>query len=257
MQPDFMVIGAHRCGTTSIFRALSEHPQILRPPVNKGTDYYTLYYDHGHDWYRGHFPIANPAKRRAPETGRPLTFEACTYYLYHPFAMSRIAKDYPSMKLVVMLRDPVERAWSAYKHEFARGFEWESFDRALALEDDRLVGEVDRMREDVTYESFAHRHHGYRLRGQYAEQLTRAFESFPRDQLHILDSESFFAEPDKEYQRLIDFLGAEPFRPARFDQNNARPSSPMPADTKQFLQKHFAPQNEALAEILGRAPGWM
>src|SRR6185295_13954928 len=105
-------------------------------------------------WYRGHFPLRWPAERRMPASTTPDAFEACTYYLFHPFAMERIAADYPDLKLVAMLRDPVERAYSAYKHELARGFEWETFERALDLEEERLVGEVERMHRDVTYESF-------------------------------------------------------------------------------------------------------
>ena len=80
-----------------------------------------------------------------------MAFEACTYYLFHPFAMERIAADFPDIKLVAMLRDPVERAYSAYKHELARGFETEAdFDRALELEDERLDGEIERMRPTPT-----------------------------------------------------------------------------------------------------------
>jgi Sulfotransferase domain len=255
--PDFLVIGAHRCGTTSLFKALAAHPQLLRPPVNKGTDYFTLHYDESLDWYRGHFPLARLGRARTARYGGPLVFEACTYYQFHPFAMERIARDLPSVKLVVMLRDPVERAFSAYKHERARGFEWEeSFERALELEEERMVGEVERMRTDVTYESFAHRHHAYRLRGHYAEQMSRVLELFPREQLHVLESESFFQDPGLEYGRLLRFLGAREFEPPRFDQHNARPSSPMKEGTRSALEAYYAPHDEQLAELLGRPPVW-
>jgi hypothetical protein len=258
LEPEFIVIGGQRCGTTSIFKGLSEHPQIMRPGVEKGIDYFTLHYDQDTDWYRGHFPIASLARRRTAKHGPPVAFEACTYYMFHPFALERIAKDFPSVKLIAMVRDPVERAFSAYKHEFARGFETESdFERALELEDGRVAGEVDRMRADLTYESFSHRHHAYQRRGQYAEQLERALALFPPEQVHILESESFFAEPAVEYARLLDFVGVEPFTPARFDQHNARPSSPMPVGARERLQKHYLEHDERLAELLGRAPRWM
>ena len=255
--PDFLVIGSHRCGTTSLFKALAAHPQLLRPPVNKGTDYFTLHYDRPESWYRGHFPLARLGRLRTARYGDPIVFEACTYYMFHPFAMERIAIDLPSVKLVVMLRDPVERAFSAYKHERARGFEWEeTFERALELEDERLVGEVERMRNDVTYESFAHRHHAYRLRGHYAEQLSRVLELFPPEQLHILESESFFSDPSMEYQRLRTFLGAGDFEPRQFDQHNARPSSPMKEGTRRALEDYYAPHDEKLAGLLGRPLAW-
>lgn len=156
-----------------------------------------------------------------------------------------------------MLRDPVERAYSAYKHEFARGFETEpDFERALELEDMRLEGEIDRMHEDPTYESFSHRHHAYRRRGEFAEQLERAYALFRTSQIHILESERFFQEPAREYARIIEFLGLESFTPSHFEQHNARPGSAMPERARRKLTEHYLGQEERLARVLGRAPSW-
>jgi hypothetical protein len=250
------MIGGQRCGTTSLFRALMAHPQVVRPTFHKGINYFDLNYYRGSSWYRGHFPVSEMARRRANAAGGPVAFEASGYYLYHPFAIERIAHDLPDVKLVVMLRDPVERAFSAYKHEQARGYEWETFETALELEDERLVGEIDRMSRDQAYESFGHRHHSYRHRGQYAEQLSRVLEHFPRSQLHVMDSEAFFASPEREYSELMSFLGLAPFAPARFDRYNARPGEPMLAGTRTMLEKHYARHDEELAELLGRPLHW-
>ncbi len=254
LEPSFMMIGASRCGTTSLFAALAAHPQVFRPTVNKGVNYFDLNYYRGPDWYRGHFPIARLALQRAPGA---VSFEASGYYLFHPFALGRVAADMPSMKLVAMLRDPVERAYSAFKHETARGFEWESFERALDIENERLVGEIERMAQDPTYESFAHRHQTYVHRGQYAEQLERARNLFPDNQIHIIESETFFREPAHEYRRLLEFLELDPFEPEHFDQHNARPSSPMPSRIIERLKAHFKPHDDHLAEILGHRPTWV
>jgi hypothetical protein len=253
MEPSFMMIGASRCGTTSLFAALAAHPQVFRPAVNKGVNYFDLNYFRGPDWYRGHFPIARLARTRASGA---VSFEASGYYMFHPFALQRVALDMPSTKLVVMLRDPVERAYSAYKHETARGFEWESFERALDIEDERLVGEIDRMAQDPTYVSFAHRHQTYVHRGHYAEQLERARNLFPGNQIHVIESEVFFREPALEYRRLLDFLELDPFQPEVFDKRNARPSSPMPDRERERLAAHFKPHDDHLAEVLGRRSTW-
>jgi hypothetical protein len=251
LDPSFVIIGGQRCGTTTLFKALAAHPQVLRPPVDKGTDYYSLYYALDASGYRSRMPLARGA-------GSPRkAFEACTYYMFHPFAVERIAKDFPELKLVALLRNPVTRAYSAYKHEYARGFETESdFRRALELEDARLAGELERMRADIEYESIPHRHHAYRRRGQYAEQVARVFEHFPRSQVHIMDSEVFFAEPSAEYRRLIDFLGLDRWEPRVFAVQNARPGSPMPADAREFLVEHYRPHDAALADLLGRRLAW-
>jgi hypothetical protein len=256
MEPGFILIGAQRCGTTSLFRALAAHPQVMPPTFRKGVNYFDLNYYRGAQWYRAHFPVAGIARRRAEHHGAPVAFEASGYYLYHPQAMERLGHDLPGVKLVAMLRDPVERAFSAHKHELARGYEHEGFERALALEDDRLAGEVERICADPGYESFAHRHYSYRHRGQYAEQLDRVFEFFPRAQVHVIDSAGYFSQPAREYRQLLEFLGLTPFEP-RFAAANARPGPPLDDKGRRMLEEHFAPHDERLAKLLGRPPGWV
>lgn len=256
--PDFIVIGGQRCGTTSLFKNLAEHPQVLRPGIEKGIDYYTLHYSQGIDWYRSHFPLRDLAKVRTRRAGPPAVFEACTYYMFHPLAIERLAKDLPDVKLVAMLRDPVERAFSAYKHEFARGFETEpDFERALDLEDERLEGEMEKIRADPDYESIPHRHHAYRRRGEYAEQLERALRFVESERLLVCDSESYFGQPESEYQRITRFLGLKDYQPQHFDQHNARPSAPMPGRSREVLVEHYRTHDERIADLLGRRPGWM
>lgn len=256
LQPGFLMIGAQRCGTTSLFRALMTHPQAAPATLRKGVNYFDLNYHRGTRWYYGHFPIGGMARRKAGRYGDPVAFEASGYYLYHPFAMQRIARDLPGVKLVAMLRDPVERAFSAYKHEYARGFEQESFEKALDLEDERLAGEIDRMRDDISYESLSHRHHSYRHRGHYAEQLERVLELFPRSQVHVIQSEAYFEQPGQEYQELLTFLGLRAIEPASFPRLNARSGAPMPAKTRQMLEEYYVSHDDRLAKILGQPLRW-
>jgi hypothetical protein len=257
LQPSFIVIGVQRCGTTSLFRTLLAHPQLVSSKYRKGINYFDLNYYRGMRWYRGHFPVATIARRRTSDCGEPVAFEASGYYIYHPFALERLARDLPGVKLAVMLRDPVERAYSAYKHEYARGYEQECFEKALELEDRRLAGEIERMRSDITYESLSHRHHSYRHRGHYAEQLERAFELVPRERVHVIDCEAYFDEPAQEYSRLLEFLGLQPFQPAQFARFNPRPGSPMLSQTQKFLREYYVPHDERLVKLLGRPLRWI
>src|SRR6478609_8924353 len=157
MQPSFLVIGAQRAGTTTLYRVLSEHPSVARPTASKGIRYFELEYHRGPRWYAGHFPLKALARRKhGPDV---VTFESSGYYSFYPLAAARIARDLPGVKVVMMVREPVERAYSAHRHELARGFETEEFEAALALEEERLAGEVERMTADPSYESFHHRHH--------------------------------------------------------------------------------------------------
>ncbi len=248
--PDFLVIGGQRCGTTSLFRALMSHPQVRRAQLHKGVNYFDLNYDRGEAWYRGHFPT-----RPTPNEQR--VFDASGYYMFHPQAPARIAADLPGIKLVAMVRDPVERAYSAYKHELARGYEWErSFGRALDLEPARLEGEVERMLADPAYQSFNHRHHAYHGRGEYARLLAPFVERLGRDRLLVIESESFFADPESEFRRLVDFLEIDEILPTSFDRYNARPGAGLDEDLATGLRASFESHDEALAELLGRAPVW-
>jgi hypothetical protein len=255
LSPDFLMIGASRCGTTSLFRALSAHPHILRPAVNKGVRYFDLNYHRGWKWYQGHFPLRSTAVRHA-NGHPPRTFEASGYYLFHPLVPARIGADLPQVRLIAMLRDPVERAYSAWKHETARGFEDEPFERALELEADRLAGEADRLLADPQYASFGLRHRSHRTRGEYADQLERFLRYFPRSQLHIVQSEAFFAEPHIEYARVLDFLHLPQHDPGGFAVHNARPSSPLPDRIRRDLQAHYAPFNHRLSAIVGEPLRW-
>ncbi len=253
--PDFVLCGAQRSGTTSLFRALMQHPQVVRPTFHKGVNYFDLNYPKGQGWYAGHFPLRMSAHLRTHGAGTPSVFEASGYYLFHPLAMHRLLTDLPGVKVLVMLRDPVERAFSAYKHEVARGFETQSFETAVDLEHERLAGEVERMLADAAYSSWEHRHHGYVGRGQYAEQLERALEVLPRDALHLIESIDFFTNPATVFRGVTDFLGLAAVVPRHFDQYNARRGSVSP-ETRTHLVEHYRPYDERLAMILGSEPSW-
>src|SRR5438093_4320202 len=125
--PDFLIIGAQRAGTTSLYRYLSRHPAVAPAVLAKGAHYFDTAFDRGLPWYRGHFPTRMTAERIRAREGTFATGEGSPYYLFHPLAAERIAAALPGVKLVALLRDPVERASSHWVHEAERGFEQLSF----------------------------------------------------------------------------------------------------------------------------------
>ncbi|MDQ2810889.1 MAG: sulfotransferase domain-containing protein [Actinomycetota bacterium] len=257
MLPGFLIMGAQRGGTTSMFRALSQHPAVMKAVLHKGVHYFDTGYDNGPAWYQGHFPLRVRAARVQRATGEvPLAFEASPYYMFHPLAAQRISRDLPGVKLLVLVRDPVERAYSAHAHELARGFETEPFERAVELEDKRLAGEADRIISQPGYLSRSHQHQAYVTRGHYDDQLERLQELFGRDRLHVVDSGRFFSDPEPVYDEVIDFLGLRQRSYPVFERHNARPRSPMPETLRAQLTEHFQPHDERLARWLGRAPSW-
>ena len=258
MTPSFLLCGGQRCGTTTLYRALAAHPAILKPVLHKGVHYFDTGYHHGPRWYRAHFPLRRTAQRVAARTGvPPLAFESSPYYLYHPHAARRIAAELPDVKVIVLVRDPVERAHSQYAHERARGFESEpDFGRALALEPLRLRGEAERMLADPHHYSFSHQHHAYRARGEYARYLAAMAAALGRERILVLESAELFTTPHALYDRVLDFLGLPRGPYPRFERHNARPRPPVPERIRRELSAYYEPFDAALADWLGRTPSW-
>jgi hypothetical protein len=160
------------------------------------------------------------------------------------------------VKLIVLIRDPVERAYSAHAHELARGFETEPFERALELEPERLAGQEERLVAEPFSTSLDHQHHAYVARGQYVDLLTRLAAVFGRDRLHVVDSHTFFAEPERVWAETLSYLGLPDAGDPVFERHNARPRSPMSDELRARLETHFRPYDQRLVEWLGWTPSW-
>jgi hypothetical protein len=255
MVPDMIIVGAQRAGTTTLFRMLSDHPQVTRPTLSKGTAYFDLHHHRGMRWYRAHFPLKVVAWARSPRKRR-LTFESCGYYMFHPLAAGRMKEQLPDVRVVVLLRDPVDRAYSAHRHELRRGFETLDFDDALQQEEERLRGEEERLREDPLVRSLAHQHQAYLARSRYVEQVRRLFDTFGRDHVLVMDAEALFADPEGEFTRLCAWLGIDPPAEVGDEQWNAEPRDPLTPERRAELTAYFAPYDEELATLLGRPLSW-
>jgi hypothetical protein len=240
-----------------MYRALSQHPSVIKAVLHKGVHYFDINYDEGIGWYRAHFPRLAEARRVARLSGcAPLTFESSPYYMFHPMAGQRLARDLPGVKLLVLVRDPVERAYSAHAHELSRGYESEPFERALELESERTAGERERMLADPSYRSHSLQHHAYQARGEYATQLDALERLVGPGRLHVVDSGDFFTSPETVFDGVLDFLGLPRVAYPSFQRHNAEPRPPYPDSVRRRLTDHFAPFDERLMRWLRDAPSW-
>lgn len=243
--PDFLILGAQKAGTTALYAYLRWHPQITGPSF-KEVSFFDRHYARGERWYRAHMPV-----RRSGMVG-----EASPSYLFHPSAPERVARMLPGARLIALLRNPVDRAFSHYQHEVALGREELPFEDALAHEDERMAGEVERMLRDPAYFSYAWWNYTYAARGRYAEQLERWFGSFPFEQLLVLLTDELAADTGATYAKVLEFLGVDARGLDSYPRIFEREYAGMDPATRSQLEDEFAGPNRRLAALLGRELPW-
>jgi hypothetical protein len=256
--PSWMVVGAQRSGTSSLYEYLVSHPLVLRA-AREEIHYFDNNYHRGISWYGGHFAtqIAARFKARA-ENCEAMTGEATPYYMAHPLALQRIARDLPGVRVLVILRNPVDRAYSHFQHERNLGREpLPLFEEALDREPERLKGEAERiLLESPSYYSYAHQNFSYVTRGYYAEQMVRIFDLFPRHHVFVTSSERLSKEPAIVYAEILEFLGLPEYKLRRFPRYSALRYPPMNPALRTRLQTIFAAVNDRLFKLVNADFGW-
>lgn len=256
--PHFVIIGAQKAGTTSLYNYLVAHPDIVAAG-RKEVHFFDVSYQRGERFYRSMFPTRLTLRYCERRTGRrAITGEASPYYIFHPVVPSRMAKMVPHTKVIVLLRDPVDRAISHYKHEVRAGRETLSLRDALDSETDRLHGEDERLRTTGDAgASYAHQNFSYVARGRYAEQLERWLAHYPRSQILALRAEDLFTEPAATYHRVLEFLGVEPMGEPEFEvYNQGSPGGGNEPGAREALAGRFTDANRRLVALLGEEFQW-
>ncbi len=264
--PDFLIIGGERCGTSSLYYYLTEQPGIV-PAFTKEPHFFDEHFAKGVSWYRAQFPsllqkyyVKHILKKEF------LTGEGTPYYMLYPHAPKRAFQLLPQLKLIALLRNPVDRAYSKYWIEVKGGFETWSFEDAIKGEHERLAGERERMLADEHYYSHSFRHFSYLTRGIYIDQLQNWLRYFPREQLLILKSEDLYSRPAAVVKQALDFLGVPTGELRQEFKNYRRPSKKgyrkqvtppeMDPAIRSYLVEYFKPHNARLYEFLGVDFGW-
>ncbi|MFW6774493.1 sulfotransferase family protein [Nocardioides sp. CPCC 205120] len=257
--PDVLVVGAKRSGTTFLWSALLSHPQVLPllPAAQhvKSPHWFTRHADRSEAWYRGHFPTTATRRRHALRHGAALAVEADPAYLFDPRVATRAHQVLPDACIVVLLRDPVERAYSHYRERVKAGVESLGFAEALAAEPGRLAGERERLAADPTYHPRALDWYSYRARGEYADQVAAWLEAYGPDRVLVLRSEDMYADPAAALGRVQDHVGLDRRPPASTRRNRA-PGDALPAGPAEELRAHYEPHTKELARLLGTEVWW-
>ncbi len=250
--PDFLIIGAQKAGTSSLYSFLTAHPQVASAFKKELHFFDSRQFGRGEGWYRSNFPPPTS------ENGyKVITGEASPYYIYHPLAARRAAQVVPHARLIALLRNPVDRAYSDYNHRLSDGIETLGFEEAIEAEEERIKGEKEKMLADEGYFSASHRRHSYLARGVYVDQIKEWHEHFDPDQLLVLKSEDFFKNTRKMMQLVCDFLSLPEWDAGNFGQGkNRRRYDPMSPAVREKLESYFEPHNKRLYDYLGTDFGW-
>ena len=185
-----------------------------------------------------------------------ITGEATPYYIFHPHAPRRIKKLFPHAKIIMMLRNPVDRAYSHYRYHVKLGVENLTFEKAIEAESVRLRGKLERMLIDPHYNSTNYKVFSYLKRGIYIEQIMRWYELFPGEQILIIKSEEFFANPEQCFHKVEDFLGLPRYSLKTYKKFNIGKNAVMRKDIRERLARYFIPYNQRLYEFLGKNFDW-
>lgn len=250
--PDFLIIGTQKSGTTSLHAYLKEHPQILAPSGDKEIHFFNIYYYRGFNWYLSQFPW------RFQTRGR-LTFEATPDYISHHKAPLRIKKDLGNIKLILTLREPVARAYSAWKM-------WNSFidhDEKAAKADRRSFSEAIKQ-ELSSPDEQSELHFHYLAKGRYVEQIENFYKYFPDNKLLILDYQKMNNDLYCYLSQICDFLEIDhfskdetrQFKKKRLWVSPKRKTTSEDNATMKVLHNYYKPYNEKLYSLLGRRLNW-
>jgi len=256
--PDYIIIGAQKCGTTSLDLNLAKHP-FIRMALMQEVHFFDYNWHKGERWYRRNFHTRAASERNKADRGERLwTGESSPSYIHHPCCPERVRQLCPDVKLIALLRNPADRAYSHFHHERRYGWDDRSLDNAFDWDRERemIEREIPKIKADPRYFSWAYRHESYLSRGMYAEQIERWRAHFPEEQLLIVQSESFYADMRGAMRRIFSFLGVPDHDVVDASTYNANTYSKIEQGVRESLREFYEPYNERLFELIGERFDW-
>jgi len=251
--PDFIVIGVVRGGTTSLYHYLSQHPCIARAAYDE-LGFFDTNYELGINWYRSLFPTKLYARYVRWRRKHFMTFDVTPFYIYNPDAAERIRDTLPHVKIIVVLRNPVDRAYSNYNLGVRNKDEKRSFEEAIKFEVNKIHEYGDLPKDKKYFEQIVA--YSYIARGFYAEQIAIWFKLFSKDQIFIISSEDLEEKENDTLTTIFDFLELPKCKINDLAKMNKADYPPMDPQTRSKLIDYFRPHNEKLYALLGRRFEW-
>ncbi len=255
--PEFLVIGAGKAGTTFLYHLLGQHPHV-EPAASKELHFFDNRFEEGVEWYRQCFPAPRQKDGRTTITGE------ATPFMFWPLVPERVAEVVPRARLVALLRNPVDLAYSLYHQGVRHRGEKRTFEEAVEAEMAGSHAHGANTTKDGNNRAGSRPGPGrsrssYLSRGVYVDQLVRWAEYFDEEQMLVLKSEDFFGGPVQTLKIVLGFLGLPEWEPDPSElqrKRNSRKYEKMDPATRRRLEEYFEPHNKRLYDYLGRDLGW-
>ena len=245
--PDFIISGTVRSGTTSLYYNICEHPSVL-PADYDEIGFFDSNYHLGINWYRSMFPTEKEMERVKKETNFEITVEDTPFYFWKKEAAERILKDIPNSKIIIIFRNPVDRAYSNYQLGIRKKTETLSFEDAIDEEMNFL--EKHSFRESVD------RRRSYLSKGFYESQIKIWFNVFPREKIHILSTEDMQKNPEKTLLKIFQFLVIPNYTLKNPQKQKSSEYKKMDDKTREILLDFYKPHNEKFFQIIQERFDW-
>lgn len=258
VNPDFIIIGFHKCGTTSLYNYLIQHPNI-ESASEKELEFFSYAYDRGMLYYKLQFPTKIKKWLIERKTkNKFLTGEASPAYSYHPYAPERIKKHLPNIKLIVLLRNPIDRAFSDYNQDIRRN--WQPnipFEEAINQDNLHYEKMIFELKNNlIKHYNVNWKRKGYLNIGKYVIYLEKWIKLFGKNNIFFIHTSDLESSPEHILKDLNNFLGIPDIKPKNLSKKNVGKYPQMSKITRQNLIEYYEKYNKQLEILLGMKFNW-
>jgi hypothetical protein len=268
--PSFIIFGSTRTGTTSLYEYLENHPSIL-PPIKKEIGFFNYAYHTNPKWYKMYFPTTNEKQKvENIKKNKIITGESTPSYFIDPRVPKRIFSLLPKIKLVALLRNPVDRAISHYQLNVSIGVEKLSFEDAVKNESKRILPSLKILEKDkpkgenslsyffrmLSFQPENYFKFSYLNSGCYYDHLKNWYDIFPQDQILVIKSEDFFENPNKIFQKIQRFLDLPIVEFQKYWRAYEIKHPHVSNNIRNYLKNYYESHNSKLYKFLDKDFNW-
>jgi hypothetical protein len=249
--PDFIVFAADRAGTTSLYHFLEKHPCIYASDHDH-LGFFDSNFKLGINFYKSFFPTIFQKYYVKLRRKYFMTYDVTASYYRRPWSIKNILETIPSIKLIAILRNPVDGAYSGFHKDLK--LKNTSFENAIKNELEIL----DKEKNEIENNGYAHvMQDTFLAKGFYEKQLKIWLNHFPRNQILFLTTEELTINPNKTFKKIFDFLNLPNFIIENYEkQNVGKYTKKMDFDTRKFLINFYKPHNLKLYKLLEKNFDW-